>query len=45
MDPYCIFGGHILSQYFHGSVVYWSATMLSIILSMGMPTPRMIYVY
>jgi hypothetical protein len=22
MDPHCIFGGHILSQYFHGSTVY-----------------------
>jgi hypothetical protein len=24
MDPHCIFGGHLLSQYHYGSIVYWS---------------------
>jgi len=28
MDPHCVFGGHILSYYFHGSAVYWLTSML-----------------
>jgi hypothetical protein len=30
MDPHCMFGGYILSQYFHGSIVYWLTTMLRV---------------
>ena len=30
MDPYDMVNGHILSQYYHGSIVYWSMTMPSI---------------
>ena len=35
MDPHCISGGHTLSQYHHGSVVYLLATILWVTYSLS----------
>jgi hypothetical protein len=47
MDPHCIFGGHILSQCFHGScsVLVDDHALSQFILSIGMPTSGMIHIY